>query len=310
VAREVVLAGGAFNSPQLLMLSGTGPRDRSPRWVSRWRLRSRASVETCRIATRSALFHEEPRPWACLRNARFAAGDPGYREWLAGGGMYISNGAAVAFALRSNPRKTSPDSSVTALVTRFSGYFPAYSDVIRDSRDDLTFAVLKAHTNNTAGSVTQRSRDPRDPPRIDFRYVEEGNDQSGGDLAAVVEGIRRFRKMPERLRSMGLLHDEDTPGAELQDNEQLGRFVREHAWGHHASCTCAIGRPDGGGVLSSDFRVHGTHGLRVVDASAFPRIPGFFIACATFMIREKAADAILEAAKTTPKDPSRGDVDA
>jgi choline dehydrogenase-like flavoprotein len=80
----------------------------------------------------------------------------------------------------------------------------------------------------------------------------------------------------------------------------LRRFVRERAWGHHASCTCAIGPREAGGVLSSDFRVHGVDGLRVVDASVFPRIPGFFIACAVYMIGEKAAEAILEAAKTTP----------
>jgi len=69
--------------------------------------------------------------------------------------------------------------------------------------------------------------------------------------------------------------------------------VRNHAWGHHASCTCAIGPIEQGGVLSSDFRVHGVHGLRVVDASVFPRIPGFFIASAIYTIAEKAADVIL-----------------
>jgi choline dehydrogenase-like flavoprotein len=215
--------------------------------------------------------------------------------------MYISNGAAVAFALRSNPGRTPPDLFVMALLTRFSGYFPGYSDAIRDSCDDLTFALLKAHTNNTAGTVKLRSRDPRDPPQIDFRYFEEGNDQGGNDLAAVVEGIRRVRVMTERLQSLGLIHSEDTPGAGVQDDEQLRRFVREHAWGHHASCTCAIGPPDCGGVLSSDFRVHGTSGLRVVDASVFPRIPGFFIACAVLMIGEKAADVILDAANATPR---------
>jgi choline dehydrogenase-like flavoprotein len=80
----------------------------------------------------------------------------------------------------------------------------------------------------------------------------------------------------------------------------LRQFVREHAWGHHASCTCPIGPRNAGGVLTSDFRVHGTTGLRVVDASVFPRIPGFFIACAVYMIGEKAADAILDTAKITP----------
>ena len=69
--------------------------------------------------------------------------------------------------------------------------------------------------------------------------------------------------------------------------------MRDNAWGHHASCSCAIGRREQGGVLDSNFRVHGVDGLRVVDASVFPRIPGFFIASAVYMIGEKAADVIL-----------------
>jgi choline dehydrogenase len=73
--------------------------------------------------------------------------------------------------------------------------------------------------------------------------------------------------------------------------------VRRAAWGHHASCSCPIGLETEGGVLSSDFKVHGMQGLRVVDASVFPRIPGFFIASAIYMIAEKAADVILREAR-------------
>jgi choline dehydrogenase-like flavoprotein len=72
--------------------------------------------------------------------------------------------------------------------------------------------------------------------------------------------------------------------------------VRDNAWGHHASSSCAIGPRERNGVLASDFTVHGTRGLRVVDASVFPRIPGFFIASAVYMVAEKAADVILRGA--------------
>ena len=72
--------------------------------------------------------------------------------------------------------------------------------------------------------------------------------------------------------------------------------MRANAWGHHASCSCAIGPREDGGVLDSDFRVHGVAGLRVVDASVFPRIPGFFIVSAVYMVGEKAADVILNEA--------------
>jgi len=299
-AREVILAGGAFNSPQLLMLSGIGP----PGPLTALGIKVEVALEgvgqNLQDRYEVGLVHKASRPWACLKDAHFSVDDAVCREWRAGRGMYISNGAAVAFALRSSPRQASPDLFVMALLTRFSGYFPGYSDVIRNSRDDLTFALLKAHTNNRAGTVALRSTDPRDPPRIDFRYFEEGSDHDGDDLAAVVAGIRRIRAMSRRLQSLGVIREEDTPGTGMEEDEDLRRFVREHAWGHHASCTCAIGPRGDGGVLSSDFRVHGTSGLRVVDASVFPRIPGFFIACAVYMIGEKAADVILEAARTTP----------
>ena len=77
------------------------------------------------------VVHKMSRPWTCLQDARFTVDDPVYREWLAGQGMYISNGAALAFALRSKRVQANPDLFVMALLTRFSGYFPGYSDVIR-----------------------------------------------------------------------------------------------------------------------------------------------------------------------------------
>ena len=92
-----------------------------------------------------------------------------------------------------------------------------------------------------------------------------------------------------------MIAEGELPGRNLESDADLGEFVRSHAWGHHASCTCAIGPRQNGGVVDSDFRVHGVPGLRVVDASVFPRIPGFFIVSAVYMIGEKAADVIAAA---------------
>ncbi len=301
VAREVILAAGAFNTPQLLMLSGIGPPDHLNALGIKVEVPLEGVGRNLQDRYEVGLVHKASNPWTCLRDARFAVGDPVYRDWLSGRGMYISNGAAVAFALRSSSRQADPDLFVMALLTRFSGYFSGYSETIRNSRDDLTFALLKAHTNNRGGTVTLKSSDPRDPPRVDFHYFEEGTDLGGDDLAAVVKGIRRVRGISEKLQSSHLILSEEVPGVELQDDKQLRQFAREHAWGHHASCTCAIGPRNAGGVLTSDFRVHGTTGLRVVDASVFPRIPGFFIACAIYMIAEKAADSILDTARITPR---------
>jgi choline dehydrogenase-like flavoprotein len=99
--------------------------------------------------------------------------------------------------------------------------------------------------------------------------------------------------MTRALKSEKMVAEEELPGNQVQSDAELSDYARYNAWGHHASCTCSIGAIEKGGVLTSDFKVHGTTGLRVVDASVFPRIPGFFIVSAVYMIGENAADVIL-----------------
>src|SRR6185369_5802891 len=97
------------------------------------------------------------------------------------------------------------------------------------------------------------------------------------------------------------LHPEVMAGVDLETDEGINKFVQDRAWGHHASCTCKIGADDDkDAVLDASFRVRGVKGLRVVDASVFPRIPGFFVVMPIYMIAEKAADAILYDAKQQP----------
>ncbi len=289
--KEVILAGGAYNTPQLLLLSGIGPaadlqalgipaRVDLP-GVGR-NLQDRYEVG---VVNRMAF-----ESWDVLRGARYSPGDPQHIEWARSrSGVYTSNGAILAVIRRSFADRPLPDLFCFALLGLFGGYFPGYSAHAVAKPNYLTWAILKGHTENRAGTVTLRSTDPRDPPRINFHYFEEGSDAADADLDAVVEGIRFVRTLTQPLKESGLLAEEEAPG----DNADLKSFVRDQAWGHHAYCTCAIGPRDAGGVLDSQFRVHGTKGLRVVDASVFPRIPGFFIVTPVYMIAEKAADVIL-----------------
>jgi choline dehydrogenase-like flavoprotein len=198
--------------------------------------------------------------------------------------------------LRSKKERPLPDLFCVAFLGRFQGYFPAYSKLFAENLNYLTWAILKAHTNNRGGVVSLRSRDPRDAPQINFHYFDEGTAGSEEDLDSVVEGILFARKLAAPLRKQGMIAEEVVPGASFDTREKLQEFVRKHAWGHHASCTCAIGPREQQGVLDSEFKVYGTQGLRVVDASVFPRIPGFFIASAVYMIGEKAAEVILKEA--------------
>ncbi len=292
---EVILAGGAFNTPQLLMLSGVGPRAMLERFGIRVRVdlpgvgrNLQDRYEVC-VVNRMTFEH-----WDSLAEATFTAGDPLHRAWAAGqDSLYATNGAGLAVITRSTPQREIPDLFCMALLGHFQGYYPGYARDLAQGRNYMSWAVLKAHTENRAGEVTLSSADPRDPPKVDFHYFEEGGDQAGADLDAVVSGIRFVRSMTRKLQEEGLIAEEELPGAAVESDEALREFVRTNAWGHHASCSCAIGTPDEKGVLSSDFRVHGVDGLRVVDASVFPRIPGFFIASAVYMVGEKAADVIL-----------------
>ena len=231
--------------------------------------------------------------WPSLRDASFQRNDKLWRRWRWGFGMYTSNGAGLSVITRSTDAEPLPDLFVMSLLAAFKGYFPGYSRAIAEQRNRLTWCVLKAHTRNRAGRVTLRSADPTDPPSIDFRYFDRDDDPEERDLQAVVAGVRLARQLAAPLIECGMIAEEEVPGSDVKSDEELEQFVRDHAWGHHACGTCAIGAVEDNGVLGSDFRVHRTMGLRVVDASVFPRIPGYFIASAVYMAAEKAADVIL-----------------
>jgi choline dehydrogenase-like flavoprotein len=291
-AREIVLSGGAFNSPQLLMLSGIGPdvalrrHGIEPRvtlpGVGR-NLQDRYEV--------SVVNRMNMKAWEVYDGATFDAGDPQYAEWSGRrDGVYATNGSVLTLFRRSAPDVPLPDLFCMALLASFEGYYPGYSRAFKRDLNALTWVVLKGHTQNRAGTVTLRSADPLDTPAIDFNYFADGGD---ADLKAVVEGIRFVRRVTRPLRERGLVVREELPGDELVDDAALAEFVRRHAWGHHACGTCAIGPPETNGVVGGDFRVHQVRNLRVVDASIFPRIPGFFIVSAIYMIAEKAAELML-----------------
>jgi len=142
--------------------------------------------------------------------------------------------------------------------------------------------------------VRLRSADPRDTPAIDFHYFDPADDPQGDDLRALVDAVKFVRHVMAPLVRSGAVSPEHAPGPSVADDQAIARYVRDNAWGHHASCSCPIGLPAQGGVVDSRFNVHGTRGLRIVDASVFPRIPGFFLASAVYIIAEKAADAVLE----------------
>ncbi|KAG6838820.1 hypothetical protein H0H87_002293, partial [Tephrocybe sp. NHM501043] len=111
------------------------------------------------------------------------------------------------------------------------------------------------------------------------------------DIVAIREGIKRARNIVQST-PIGLFVDEEiAPGPDVKTDEELDNFVLNRVFGHHACCTNPMGADDNpNAVLDGNFKVRGVDRLRVVDASVWPDVPGFFIS-------EKAADVVIAAAK-------------
>jgi choline dehydrogenase len=304
-SREVILAAGAFNSPQLLKLSGVGPRNELASFGIPVNVDLPGVGENLQDRYEVGVVTRMTSDFAVLKGCSLAppqpgeAPDPCYAAWLQGRGIYTTNGTVLGIAHRSSAARSEADLFIFGLPGLFRGYYPGYSDTLAEHRDHFTWVILKAHTRNTAGSVRLRSADPRDTPEVTFRYFEEGSDLAGEDLGAAVAGVEFTRRMNRHLYRLDrVAREEVVPGPGVASATDVARFVTDEAWGHHASCSNRIGPPgDPAAVVGSDFRVHGTQGLRVVDASVFPRIPGFFIVTPIYMISEKASDVILADAR-------------
>jgi choline dehydrogenase len=291
-SREVILAGGAFNTPQLLMLSGIGPKEDLKKYGIEARVDLPGVGQNLQDRYEVGVVNRMAKDWQVLEGAKFLKGDPLYAMWENRTGVYTSNGAVLAVIKKSDPCRPLPDLFCFALVGKFRGYEPNYSQETVLHHNYLTWAVLKAHTNNTGGTVALKSADPREMPDINFHYFDDLKEAEGWreDLNSVVDGVKFVRQINSHVRDYFV--EEEAPNQEEQ--QDLAQFVKNNAWGHHASCTCKIGtKDDPMAVLDSNFRVYGTKDLRVVDASVFPRIPGFFIVSSVYMIGEKAADVIL-----------------
>ena len=177
--------------------------------------------------------------WQVFDGAKFCKGDPQYQTWnQARDGAYTTNGTVLSLFKRSAPDRSLPDLFCLAVLGRFEGYFPGYSEVFATNRNYLTWAVLKAHTNNRAGELTLRSANPLDMPEINFRYFGDGteDDEAREDLESLVAGVRfvqqmaRFNRLVTRvcaLQGDGALD----LGGDVGD-AQLGDVIRREAWGH------------------------------------------------------------------------------
>ena len=301
VSREVIISAGTFNSPQILKLSGIGPG------AELSKLGIKVAVDLPGVGAgmmdryEIGVVSQLKAPYSIFNQCVFGSPtDPCFGAWLQGQGVYTTNLGVISSLRKSDPSRPDRDLCIILLPGNFHGYYPGWQNNFVNPFL-YTWLVLKAHSVNRAGTVTLQSSDPRDTPVIDFHSFTEGTDATGQDLASVLAGVQLARQMNSQLSSLTV--GELFPGPSAQSPQDTAAFIKNEAWGHHAACSNPMGaHSDHLAVVDSKFRVRHTRNLRVVDASVFPRIPGYFPMIPIMMMSEKASDVILSAARGDDKE--------
>ncbi|KAM0334500.1 hypothetical protein ACHAQA_001529 [Verticillium albo-atrum] len=298
--REVIIAGGAYNSPQILKLSGIGPAEELEKFDIPVIADLPGVGTNLQDHYEVGVIGRAPKDFPALKGCTFGVGgdenDPCLERWenpiLGNRGTYASSGLGVAMLYKSSVVAGDDwDTFIFGGPVNFQGYFPGYSINTTSDHDLYTWAILKGHPRNTAGTVKLLSADPLDTPEIVYNFFDTGSGDADADLQAISEAVQLAR---DAFKRQLVPIDEKLPGEDVNTQEEVETYIKDTAWGHHASSTCPIGADgDPMAVLDSKFRVRGVKGLRVVDASVYPRIPGTFTAVSTFMVAEKAAEDIL-----------------
>ncbi|TDZ58434.1 Oxygen-dependent choline dehydrogenase [Colletotrichum trifolii] len=289
--KEVIVSGGSFNTPQILKLSGIGPREELEN------LGIPVIVDLPAVGNFMHDNYEVPvhiraeHPWLETANypctMTFDDSDPCFVQWReTRRGPYAERGGTFTMTWKSS-ESWDNDTDLFYLSAAGSGgmagFYPGYSSREIQPREWNT-PIVKMQTGNGAGTVTLRSRDPRQAPEINFNYFTERADE---DLQAIAEGIEFM---------LGVFDDVGVPYEVLSPSPDadMKQGIMDLAFSHHATSSCRMG-PAGHDdyCVDSKFRVNGVDKLRVVDASVLPRVPGAMPNGPTFTISRKALKAIL-----------------
>ncbi|PHH92316.1 hypothetical protein CDD83_7905 [Cordyceps sp. RAO-2017] len=303
-SREVIVSGGAFNTPQLLKLSGIGPRKELEK------LKIPVVVDLPAVGNYLQDSYEgsvrvhaaipwENDPYAECRND---SADPCLQQWKRGTGIYTQSLGNVDMLVRSSVSENK-DCDIWAFGgagQSFHGFFPGYS-MGTDPNTTFWWSILKMNSGNQAGTVTLRSKNPRDTPLINFNYFQQNGDRDLEAMAEAAELALRILNATGPPRTPFKIID-PTPGISIK------QAIKDSAYSHHASSTCRMGpKDDPKYCVDSKFRVNGVKGLRVVDASIFPRTPGAFPVSPTFTVSQKASHLLLaEASKGQQRSQEHG----
>ena len=283
--REVILCGGAINTPRLLQVSGVGdpellkaigaPVVHALPGVGR-NLRDHYTPRTVVRAKGATTINDVARgPRLLVEGAR----------WLAGRPSILGIGVILGQVFwKSDPALDRPDILVTFTPGSFKEGFLGKLDEV----PGMTLGTWQLRPESS-GHVAARSRDLFEAPAIQPNYLAQDSDRRA--LLAGQKLVRRLLAEPALARHV---EEEIIPGAGVQTDEELMAYARRQGLaGYHYCGTCKMG-PDGDplAVVNADLKVRGLDGLRVVDASVMPHITSGNTNAPTMMIAEKAADLI------------------
>ncbi len=286
--REVILSGGTISSPQILMLSGIGPAEHL-------KAHGIAVISDLPGVGRNMVEHPflfvgwQARPEKVKSELRFDRAAISVLRWFFfGKGPFASNGAAGNVFIRTTPQADRPDMQLTCMASGVTGrevWMPGLQKPMY-----MLGVGVSMIKQDSRGEITLNSADPHDPPKILINLFKEKS-----DVERMVRGIRAARKIynSEPLKSM--IGEEISPGARLQSDAELEAFVRANgAITLHPVGTCKMGvDTDPMAVVDDQLRVRGVEGLRVIDASVMPDVPGGNTNAPTIMVAEKGSDLLL-----------------
>lgn len=291
--REIVLCGGAINSPQLLMLSGIGEASALRQHGIPVQTDLPGVGANLQDHLGAYVATECTQPITLRRELRYdRAAFSVVRALFLGSGPATAIPISACAFLRTNDDLEIPDVQITLI--------PGLVVQNPWRRPERHGFILNAYQlrPSSRGSVTLRSQKPTDKPVIRGGYLTDRN-----DIETLREGVRLVRRIAAQEPFADVRDSEIAPGSDVQSNTDLDHWIRSTATTFfHPVGTCRMGI-DPFAVVDPELRVRGITGLRVADASVMPTIVGGNTNAATVMIAEKAADLIR--GRTLPADRHR-----